>query len=254
MRACSPQSSAAASPTASSTPGGSTTGAETPGSASTSTPAPTAQSSGTTTDEHVDCRQVKCIALTYDDGPSAHTAALLDTMARYHAHATFFLIGRSATAEPALVRREQKMSMEIGNHTTDHPGLDTLGEAAVRYQLSDTQHRIEAITHTRPTLMRPPYGAWSRTSNKICRSLGLSVITWDTSPADWENHQASRIAQIVLSQAKPNQIVLMHDTHPWTVAAAPTIMKELSKRGYHMVTVGTLLGHTDAGAVYPRAQ
>jgi len=45
------------------------------------------------------------LALTFDDGPNpAWTPRLLDVLARSEVHATFFLVGRYAQAEPALVR------------------------------------------------------------------------------------------------------------------------------------------------------
>ena len=45
----------------------------------------------------------KVIYLTFDDGPSGYTQAILDLLARYDAKATFFVLGRSAAGQPELV-------------------------------------------------------------------------------------------------------------------------------------------------------
>jgi peptidoglycan/xylan/chitin deacetylase (PgdA/CDA1 family) len=41
--------------------------------------------------------------------------------------------------------------------------------------------------------------------------------------------------------AKRDAVVLLHDVVPGTVAAMPTILTQLKKRGFHVVTVTDLL-------------
>ncbi len=214
------------------------------------TPA-TASATPTPTPEKVDCKREKCIALTYDDGPSEYTPKLLKTMAKYDARATFFLIGPSASAMPEVVKDEVAQGMEIGNHTRRHPALTQISSAQVKTELSDTQKRIHKITGQYPTLMRPPYGSRSTSVDKIAGKQGLAVINWDTSPLDWEKKPAKKVADIVIREASRNQIVLLHDTHPWTVDAAPRIYQQLTKKGYTFVTVSELLGKPKPGKLYP---
>lgn len=199
----------------------------------------------------VNCKKDKCIALTYDDGPSEYTPKLLKTLAKYDAKATFFLIGPSATALSDVVEDQVAQGMEIGNHTTQHKALSQIPSAQVKTELSNTQKRIHKITGEYPTVMRPPYGARSNSVDKIAGKQGLAVINWDTSPVDWENKSSTKVADIVIREASRNQIVLMHDTHPWTVKAAPRIYQELSKQGYKFVTVSELLGKPKPGKLYP---
>ena len=49
----------------------------------------------------VDCAQVKCVALTFDDGPTPYTDRLLDILTANKAKATFFEIGNKVAANPA---------------------------------------------------------------------------------------------------------------------------------------------------------
>ena len=211
---------------------------------------PTAESA-TPEPKQVDCKKDKCVALTYDDGPSEHTPKLLKTMAKYDARATFFLIGPSATEYPEVVKELVDQGMEIGNHTSNHKALTKISSARVKTELSDTQKRIHKITGEYPTVMRPPYGSRSNSVDKVAGRQGLAVINWDTSPVDWEQKPASKVADIVIREASRNQIVLMHDTHEWTVDAAPRIYRELSKKGYTFVTVSEVIGTPKPGKLYP---
>ena len=54
---------------------------------------------------------------------------------------------------------------------------------------------------------------------------------------------AGEIAALVLRQAAPGAIVLMHSGVPGTVNALPEIFRTLGKRGYRFVTVQDLWNH-----------
>ena len=100
--------------------------------------------------------------------------------------------------------------------------------------------------------MRPPYAARNKTTDQISGELGLAVVVWDSSPVDWENKDAATITRLTVSGAQPGAIVLMHDTHTWTVDAVPEIITQLRGQGYTFVTVSQLLGQATPGEVYPR--
>src|SRR5271165_5549933 len=65
----------------------------------------------------------KAIALTFDDGPSPATPALLGLLAEYHVPATFFQIGANAVALPEIARAVHAAGHEIGNHSQTHPNF-----------------------------------------------------------------------------------------------------------------------------------
>lgn len=236
-------SAAATSTSADATP----TAAESPQAA---TAAPT---ESTVTAPPVDCVTAKCIALTFDDGPwPGTTPLLLDTLEREKVPATMFLVGKQAQAHPDLVQREQALGLEIANHSMTHPTLSKLSADDQRAELSQTQDILTQLTGTPPTLMRPPYAARNKTTDQISGELGLAVVVWDSSPVDWENKDAATITRLTVSGAQPGAIVLMHDTHTWTVDAVPEIITQLRGQGYTFVTVSQLLGQATPGEVYPR--
>ncbi|MBR8640440.1 polysaccharide deacetylase family protein [Streptomyces tuirus] len=201
-------------------------------------PAPAVPSHTASADDDTDCKKVKCIALTFDDGPAVpETATLLDHLARYKARATFFVVGQNVVAHPDLVRAAARAGNEIGNHSLNHPDLTKLSPGQLAYQLDRTNAAVKAATGKAPTVFRPPYGAINPT---VRRATTLSPVLWDVDTEDWKYRDAAKVARTVIDKAQRNDVVLMHDIHPTSVAAVPQILRTLTARGYHFVTVSHL--------------
>ncbi|MBW8793253.1 MAG: polysaccharide deacetylase family protein [Streptomyces sp.] len=218
----------------------------------TSPRAARAKASGSVTGG-VDCRKAKCVALSFDGGPSATTPKLLDILKQRHLHATFFVQGRGHISKyPDILRRIAEEGHEIGNHTWTHPRLTDLDEAGARAELTRTQDAIEKITGTRPVLMRPPEGRTNRKVEKICRELGLAQVLWSVTAKDYETTDSALITKRVLDQTHRDGIILLHDLHKGTVPAVPGILSALEERGYTVVTVSQLLAPAkpEPGMVY----
>ncbi|CAB4928839.1 unannotated protein [freshwater metagenome] len=189
----------------------------------------------------------KRIALTYDDGPSADTAALLDTLQRLDVPATFFMIGRQVEAHADVVRRVLAEGHEIGNHSWDHADLGRGGARASR-QLRETNAVIQSVTGYTPCVFRPPYGSTGPDLVERTRAAGLTSILWSVDPLDWKRPGADHIVARVLRQTGPGAIILSHDgggPRAQTLAAAPRVIAGLRRRGYTFVTVSELLGYRE---------
>ncbi|KUN58959.1 hypothetical protein AQJ46_42595 [Streptomyces canus] len=65
-------------------------------------------------------------------------------------------------------------------------------------------------------------------------------MLWTLDTEDWKYPDATKIAQSVVAKVKRNDVVLMHDIHATSVAAIPEILRTLTARGYHFVTVSHL--------------
>lgn len=203
-------------------------------------------------DDSVDCSdpEVRCVALTYDDGPGGRTPELLDMLAAHDARATFFVTGLPVREHPWTVRRAYAEGHEIANHTLDHPDLATLGAGAVRSNLETTQALVQRETGHTMNLMRPPYGSRNGTVDQVTEELGLAQILWGVDTNDWKDRKAGVVSKRALDGASDGAIILMHDIHDTTIDASRKIIRELDERGYTMVTVSQLLGTTKPGQVY----
>ncbi|MGQ4361083.1 polysaccharide deacetylase family protein [Streptomyces sp. SAS_272] len=201
----------------------------------------------------VDCRVAKCIALTFDAGPSENSARLLDVLKERQVPATFFLLGKGHIDQhPELVRRMAAEGHEVASHTWDHKILTRIEPEKIREELQRPNDEIERLTGRRPTLMRPPQGRTDETVHEICRELGLSEVLWTVTAKDYTTTDPALIRRRVLAQADRDGIILLHDIYDGTVPAVPGIIDALKERGFVFVTVPQLLapGKAEPGKVY----
>ncbi|OIV36495.1 deacetylase [Mangrovactinospora gilvigrisea] len=189
-----------------------------------------------------DCRRLKCVALTFDAGPSANTPKLLQVLRAKHTHATFFMLGKNHVMKhPETVRAMAAGGHELANHTWSHKILTKIPEAEARREIERTEIAVQRITGTRPTLMRPPQGRTNQKVIDLCKKLGVSQVLWSVTAKDYATTDSALIRKRVLEQVKPNGIILLHDLYKGTVPAVPGILDDLHRRGYTVVTVGQLL-------------
>src|SRR5437016_11856947 len=78
------------------------------------------------------------VALTFDDGPGSTTATVIRTLRRFHARATFFVVGRNISGRAATIKQERAIGA-VGNHSWSHPDLSRYSAAGVSDQLTSTQ-------------------------------------------------------------------------------------------------------------------
>jgi peptidoglycan/xylan/chitin deacetylase (PgdA/CDA1 family) len=146
------------------------------------------------------------LALTFDDGPNpAWTPQLLETLAAHNVHATFFLVGRYAQAQPELIRRIVAAGHLIGNHSWSHPNLAITAAARVRQELARTSEILEQITGQPVRWFRPPFGARRPAVLKIARSMGMTPVLWNAMTSDWSEPSPNRIAQHLMVKIDRNQ-------------------------------------------------
>lgn len=199
----------------------------------------------------VDCAAVACVALTFDDGPSANTDRLLDTLISLDVPATFFTVGEQVANRPATVRRAQAAGFAVENHSYTHTELTTLGLAAQRSDVQRADDALAAAGVARSTLLRPPYGSWDANT----RQLGKAIILWSVDPQDWDGRTASQIRSHVAANTTAGAIVILHDRVSATVDAVPGIVADLRAKGFTLVTVETLVPWMEPGdVVYSRGQ
>lgn len=197
----------------------------------------------------VDCAAVACVALTFDDGPSTATPTLLETLAANRVPATFFQVGQMVDRYPQHARRAYVEGHQVANHTWDHTQLTLLGRTGQQLQVDRTDAELGQHGVPETTLLRPPYGSYDVST----RRLGLPLVLWDVDPQDWQGPSARTVHDRVLAGVRPGSIVLQHDLHVNSVDAVPSIVRDLTARGYTFVTVSELVpGLRPGDLVYRR--
>jgi peptidoglycan/xylan/chitin deacetylase (PgdA/CDA1 family) len=146
------------------------------------------------------------LALTFDDGPNpAWTPKLLDILAGRQVRATFFLVGRYAQAEPALVQRIHAEGHLIGNHSWSHPNLAITRAKRIREELTKTRDQLHQILGTEIRWFRPPFGGKRPDVLRIARELGMTPVLWNAITNDWSEPEPERIARRLSVKIGRNQ-------------------------------------------------
>jgi peptidoglycan/xylan/chitin deacetylase (PgdA/CDA1 family) len=205
--------------------------------------------------DEVDCSKYKCIALTFDDGPSPYTDRLLQILKDNDAKATFFEIGNKVAANPEGAKRVVEAGMELGQHTWEHPNMTAIPPEDIPSQLSKASDAIEKATGQRPKLFRTAGGLINDAVLAEAKKQGLADINWDVIPFDWFNDSNTAATRYMLmSQIKPNSVVLFHDAYSSTVDLIYQFLPVLRANGYHMVTVTQMIGDREPGSTYGKRE
>ena len=202
----------------------------------------------------LDCEFAACVALTFDDGPNKQiTPQLLAALKQADAPATFFVQGQFVSgSNTQLLANMAAQGNKIGSMSWRHKQLHTLSPAELTKWFNDTDDVIESAGVGKPTLFRPPDGAWSEDVVDAAKRSGQSVILWNVDSRDWDAQaSAADIAKTVLDGASSGAIIALHDGNERTVEAIPQIVSGLRERGFTPVTVSTLLdGELEPGTVF----
>lgn len=184
------------------------------------------------------------VALTFDDGPGPYTPQVVHELAALHVPATFFEVGIEEQYFNAGTSAIVAHGWPIGDHTENHPAMDTLSRKQQQQQLLLQTAAIGEYGAPFPHMFRPPYGVWNKTTLALLRHYRMLMILWTVDTSDYQLPGTQAIVQRALQGARPGAIILMHDAggnRAETVAAIPQIVRGLRKRGYRLVTVPQLL-------------
>ncbi|MEK5330182.1 MULTISPECIES: polysaccharide deacetylase family protein [unclassified Lysinibacillus] len=182
---------------------------------------------------------VKRIALTFDDGPHPKvTEQILNTLDKYDAKATFFMLGSRVKHYPDIARDVLARGHEIGNHTWNHPVLTKMPLEQVLKEYTSTANEIELAINQGATVFRPPYGA---TNDEINEKIPVPVVLWSIDTLDWKHRNSQLLLTYIKSNLHNNSIVLMHDIHQSTADGLDAVLAYLQGEGYEFVTVSEIL-------------
>lgn len=178
------------------------------------------------------------VALTFDDGPSPYTEGILDILQEYNVYATFCVIGSQVEQYPDLLRRIVVDGHELCNHSMHHRmNMYTWSTALIVHDLESTDEIIADIAGEayKPVYYRAPGGLFGGNTGNALEEIGMRPLYWTVDPRDWEKPGVNAIVENILTNVKPQSIVLLHDgggNREQTVAALPQVLDALIEEGY----------------------
>jgi len=189
----------------------------------------------------------KAVSLTFDDGPNPkNTPVVLDILKKHNARATFFVTGMHAQQYPSLIQRMVLEGHEIGNHSYSHADFNHKSTEFILNEIRKTNEIIFMLTKKKPALFRPPGGYLSYDMVALVKQEKMTIAYWtyQQDSKDWRGVNASQIANHVIENIKPGQIIILHDgcaNGLQTAKAVDVIISKLSNQGYEFSTMSDLI-------------
>ena len=181
----------------------------------------------------------KTLYFTFDDGPDPEaTPFVLDVLARYHARATFFLIGDRMAHQPHLLQEMVAQGHRLANHTFHHNDAWKTPCPAYLRSIRRTQDLIRSYQPDAPSLFRPPYG---RITPHCLRHIrpGYHVILWSYLSLDYDKRiDPEKSFRVLKKRLAPGHIVVFHDSRkafPSLQYLLPRLMEDFTRRGFEFL-------------------
>lgn len=190
----------------------------------------------------------KSVALTFDDGPSETTPALLDVLNQYGAAATFFQCGMNIRRLPEIAREVRAAGHEIGNHSDSHPLCCFKSASFIEDDFARAQVTFGETIGFTPALMRAPFGVRWFGYRAMQRKLGLLGVMWTVIGNDWKLAPED-VCVRVLRGVSGGAIICLHDGRGCapkpdiqsSLEAVKRILPALLERGFRFETVSQTL-------------
>lgn len=191
------------------------------------------------------------ICLTFDDGPCADTAYLLDVLARYNVKATFFIVANRSKYLDILPRIAAE-GHTLGIHCYDHRSYEYLYKDMEHYctDLLAAQKVVHDYTGQYAHVVRFPGG--SRTASLLAGALdgqfselyatladmGIRAYDWTVQPES-DTKDAAGTVTLFAHPREPYEyaVVLQHDTRVYSVYAVEQMIQWALDQGYRFAAL-----------------
>uniref|UniRef100_A0AB33JBV5 Polysaccharide deacetylase family protein n=1 Tax=Prevotella sp. GTC17260 TaxID=3236796 RepID=A0AB33JBV5_9BACT len=170
------------------------------------------------------------VYLTFDDGPIPEsTPFILETLKKYNAKATFFMVGENVLRHHDLYNQILEDGHQVGNHTFNHVGA--FKHWTFTYAVNT--HKANKLIHAH--LFRPPHG-WLRPSEYWWLKRGYKIIMWDLVTRDYSKWLSGEdVLNNVKRYARNGSIITFHDSLKSIDKlkyALPRALEWLQQQGY----------------------
>ncbi|KAJ7038049.1 glycoside hydrolase/deacetylase [Mycena alexandri] len=195
------------------------------------------------------------VGLSFDDGPEAGTASLLEFLDQQKQQVTHFMIGSNIIYQPNDFLNAFNRGDDIAVHTWTHPHMTTQSNLQVLGELGWTIQIIHNSTGGRvPKFWRPPYGDSDVRTRAIAKEVfGLTTIIWNQDTSDWSLDESppgttadkikASMQQWLTGPKSPGLIILEHEITNDSVASFVAAYPVMKSNGWNVVSLAQLVGN-----------
>lgn len=190
----------------------------------------------------------KKVALSFDAAwGNEDTQTILDILAKYNVHVTFFMTGGWVESYPDDVKRIYEAGHDLGNHSENHKNMSQLSNEECKEELMKVHEKVKELTGVEMNLFRPPYGDYDDEVITKATECGYYTIQWSVDSLDWKDYGVESIIQTVTEHKDLGNgaIILMHNGAKYTAQALPTVIETLQAEGYEIVPISELIYKED---------
>ncbi|MCQ2519837.1 MAG: polysaccharide deacetylase [Lachnospiraceae bacterium] len=190
------------------------------------------------------------VYLTFDDGPSSNTEAILDILKEYNVKATFFVIYKDGRDNEELYRRIADEGHTLGMHSCTHVYSTVYGSEEDFIEDTNTlRNFLYMVTGVESEFYRFPGGSSNRVATRdemrsfaqILNDEGIIYYDWNVSSQDATSSILSK-NQIVRNATDNLErfneaVILFHDTGSkvTTVEALPEIIEKIQAMDHTVI-------------------
>ena len=171
------------------------------------------------------------------------TQLILDTLAKYNVHATFFMTGGWVANFPEDVKKIQADGHDLAHHSENHKNMSQLSDDEKTTELMTVHNKVKELTGYDMFLFRPPYGDYDNAVVLNAKENGYYTIQWDVDSLDWKDYGVDAIIDTVCNHKHlgNGSIILCHNGAKYTAEALDTLITNLKNQGYEFVPISELI-------------
>lgn len=197
------------------------------------------------------CKQMRAIALTFDDGPShLLTPLVVERLSAAGVPGTFFVLGEKVNGTEGTVRDMVRHGHQLGSHGNTHVHHIWSWPWDGIFDTRDGWNVLRSTTGAEPheVPFRPPYGKLNLLSLLLVLWKRVPIALWTHDCGDsWDNDRLPAADLVASIRRDGGGVVLMHDfdralaEEGQRVLAKLDAVLELQREGFTFVKITDLL-------------
>lgn len=191
--------------------------------------------------QHAFAREEKVCYITFDDGPTLNTPQIIETLEKYDAKATFFVLEERIVMYPDFIKQIHYSKNKIGLHGVSHSEAIYSSPTAPLEEMMKTEKTLKNVLGEGSKLVRVPFGSSYRLSREMAKNLedsGYIIWDWNVDPRDSVGtiipEKVMANLRRDLDRCSSTPVILLHDRKS-TVTLLPIMLEYLKSEGYKML-------------------